>query len=73
MAYEAINVIQTLNSYLDQAAQDHEFNGNIPSCARTARALYKRSYGYRDIANQVPLDDSTLFRFWHPFPKRLRR
>ena len=54
------SVIQTLNSYLNQAAQDHEFNGNI-LLAQDGKALCKKSYGYRDIVKQVPLDDSALF------------
>ncbi len=54
------NIMQTLNSYLDQAAQDHEFNGNI-LLAQDGKALYRKSYGYRDVANQIPLDDSAQF------------
>lgn len=54
------DVIQTLYRYLDQAARDHQFNGNI-LLAQDGKIVYKRSYGYRDISNQVPLDDSSRF------------
>jgi hypothetical protein len=54
------DVMQTLNRYLDQASRNHEFNGNI-LLAQDGKVLYKKSYGYRDIANQIPLNDSALF------------
>jgi CubicO group peptidase (beta-lactamase class C family) len=54
------DVTQTLDRYLDQAAQDHQFNGNI-LLAQDDKVLYKRSYGYRDIAAQIPLGDSAQF------------
>ncbi|HEV2478125.1 MAG TPA: serine hydrolase domain-containing protein [Puia sp.] len=54
------DAIQTLYRYLDQAAQDHQFNGNI-LLARDGRVVYKRSYGYSDFPNESPLNDSSQF------------
>src|SRR5580692_2732969 len=54
------DVMQTLDRYLDQAAQDHQFNGNV-LLAQDGKVLFKRSYGYRDIARLIPLGDSAQF------------
>jgi hypothetical protein len=38
---------------------------------QNGKVLYKKFYGYKDIANHIPLEDRTLFP-WHPSIKRLQ-
>jgi len=54
------DVIPTLDRYLEQAAQDHQFNGNI-LLAQDDKVLYRRSYGFSDLSAQTPLGDSSQF------------
>jgi len=56
----AQNIPKMLNSYLAEAMRHNEINGNV-LIAEQGRTLFKKSYGYRDIAGKIPLTDSSLF------------
>ena len=55
----AQSIPQNLNAYITEASKHDEINGNV-LIAEDGKVLYKNSYGYQDIARQIPLNDGTL-------------
>ncbi|GAB2986146.1 hypothetical protein GCM10027049_26660 [Mucilaginibacter puniceus] len=49
-----------LNRYINEASQNNEINANV-LIADNGQILYKKSYGYKNIAGKELLNDSTRF------------
>ncbi|ULQ55491.1 serine hydrolase [Flavihumibacter rivuli] len=49
-----------LDSFMQAKTAIHHFNGNV-LIAREGKVLYKKSFGYSDLATKKPLDEQTMF------------
>lgn len=56
----AQNPTDYLSRYLDEAAGHQDFEGNV-LIAQDGGVVFKKSYGYQNEAQQIPLTDSTQF------------
>lgn len=54
------NRIQKIDSLFNALSQKQEFNGNV-LIAEKGNVLYKKSFGLRDEARKLPLDDNSIF------------
>lgn len=57
----AQNVLQRIDSFATALYNDHEMNGNL-LVASKGKVVYKRSFGYADVAANMMNNDSSAFQ-----------